>query len=39
MERLRYARAWRPAIEAITRLPFDAAIKLMVSYPLALALK
>ncbi|KAL2269692.1 hypothetical protein VTJ83DRAFT_1876 [Remersonia thermophila] len=31
MERLRYARAWRPAIEKITREPFEASLKAMSS--------
>ena len=30
MERLRYARTWRPAIENLTNLPFGASLKTMV---------
>jgi hypothetical protein len=31
MERLRYARTWRPAIERLTQVPFEESIKIMVS--------
>jgi hypothetical protein len=30
MERLRYARTWRSAIENLTKLPFEASLKAMV---------
>ncbi|KAL2146556.1 hypothetical protein VTI28DRAFT_3447 [Corynascus sepedonium] len=31
MERLRYARTWRPAIESLTRVPFEESLKTMAS--------
>ena len=38
MERLRYAHTWRPAIQNLTRLPFEASLKAMVRFSSSLKL-